>query len=77
MIRLEEAIALILKNTIELSTEILALDNSLGRILAGDIMSDIDMPPFDKSAMDGFACRKEDIGNVQRTTNVLWKFWII
>ena len=61
MIRLEEAIALILENTIELSTEILALDNSLGRILAGNILSDMDMPPFDKSAMDGFACRKEDI----------------
>lgn len=61
MIRLEEAIALILENTVELSTESTTLDNSIGRVLAGDILSDMDMPPFDKSAMDGFACRKEDI----------------
>jgi molybdopterin molybdotransferase len=32
-------------------------------VLAEDIISDMDMPPFDKSAMDGFACRFEDIGN--------------
>ncbi len=31
------------------------LSDSLGRILAEDIYSEIDMPPFDKSAMDGFA----------------------
>lgn len=34
---------------------------SLGRILAQDIFSDVDMPPFDKSAMDGFACKKQDL----------------
>ncbi len=34
---------------------------SLGRILAQDIYSDVDMPPFDKSAMDGFACKKQDL----------------
>ena len=28
-----------------------------GRVLAEDIRSDIDMPPFNKSAVDGFACR--------------------
>jgi len=31
------------------------LHESLGRILAEDICSEIEMPPFDKSAMDGFA----------------------
>ena len=37
--------------------------NSLGRILAMDVFSDMHMPPFDKSAMDGYACRKEDLKN--------------
>jgi len=36
---------------------------SLGRILAKDISSDMDMPPFDKATVDGFACRKADLGN--------------
>lgn len=34
---------------------------SLGRVLAEDITADVDMPPFDKSAVDGFACRKADL----------------
>lgn len=36
--------------------------DSLNRVLAQDIFADIDMPPFDKSAMDGYACREEDLG---------------
>lgn len=42
-------------------TEVVELNNSVGRIIAEDIISDVDMPPFDKSAMDGYACRMEDI----------------
>ena len=38
-----------------------ALEHALDRILASDIRSDIAMPPFAKSAMDGFACRMADI----------------
>ncbi|HKL66957.1 MAG TPA: hypothetical protein VJ877_03620, partial [Bacteroidales bacterium] len=34
---------------------------SLGRYLAEDIESDIDMPPFNKTAVDGYACRKADL----------------
>ncbi len=37
------------------------LADSLGRILAQDVRSDIDLPPFRKSAMDGFACRRADL----------------
>jgi len=33
----------------------------LGQVLAEDIVSDIDMPPFDKSLMDGFAVRSADL----------------
>ncbi len=39
------------------------LGQLIGRVLAEDIFSDINMPPFNKSAMDGFACRAEDILN--------------
>jgi len=39
------------------------LQDSLNRILAEDVHADRDMPPFDKSAMDGYACRREDIAN--------------
>jgi molybdopterin molybdotransferase len=47
----------------EMSTERISINDSLGRILAKDIVSDINMPPFPKSAMDGYAIRYEDLKN--------------
>ncbi len=44
--------------------ERVALSDSIGRILAEDIFSDMDMPPFDKSAVDGYACRMPVVGVV-------------
>lgn len=46
-----------------LGVEKIDFNESNNRILARDVISDIDMPPFDKSAMDGYACRIEDIKN--------------
>lgn len=39
------------------------LFHALQRTLAEDVYSDISMPPFNKSAMDGYACRKSDVKN--------------
>ncbi|MFA8343368.1 MAG: gephyrin-like molybdotransferase Glp [Rhodothermaceae bacterium] len=63
MIPFEEAIEIVEKNVRVLGTEKVKFTESLNRILAQDVHSDMDMPPFDKSAMDGFACRSEDIKN--------------
>ncbi len=43
-------------------TEYVPITQALNRILQQDIIADTDMPPFDKSAVDGYACRMEDIG---------------
>jgi molybdopterin molybdotransferase len=40
-----------------LAPEPVDLVDALGRVLAEDIASDLDLPPFDASAMDGFATR--------------------
>ena len=37
------------------------LSNALGRVLANDVIAPIDVPPFDTSAMDGYAIRHDDI----------------
>jgi len=40
------------------------LDNSaLGRVLREDVTSDMDLPPFNKAAMDGYACRRRDLAD--------------
>src|SRR5437867_1323528 len=43
-----------------------AIASSVGRVLASPIVSDIDLPPFDKSAMDGFAVHSSDFGGEPR-----------
>lgn len=63
MIRFEEALKIIRNETFNLETEIIPLQDSVQRILAQDVFSDVDMPPFNKSAMDGFACRRSDLGS--------------
>lgn len=40
--------------------ESVSISLALGRVLATDILSPIDMPPFDRAAMDGFAVVAED-----------------
>jgi len=41
-------------------TEKVLIFEALNRVLAVDVKSDIPMPPFNKSAMDGYACRFAD-----------------
>ena len=72
MIKFEEAFDIVLNSAkTSLDTERIEFTDSLGRILAEDVSSDINMPPFDKSAMDGFACRKKDINNELEIIEVL------
>jgi molybdopterin molybdotransferase len=56
-----EVMEIILRSASTLGSEEIALDEAAGRVLAEDVVSSIDMPPFNKSAMDGFACRRADL----------------
>ncbi len=71
MIKYEEAIEIVKGNFTLLGTERQDIKESLNRVLRENILSDMDMPPFDKSAMDGYACRKEDIGNELSVVSVI------
>lgn len=62
MIELKEALQIVLDSARPLGRERVDLADALGRILAEDVASDIDMPPFDKALVDGFACRRTDLG---------------
>jgi molybdopterin molybdotransferase len=63
MISFEQAIKIIMELVQPLDKERIDIDKSLNRILVEDVVSDIEMPPFNKSAMDGFACRRTDLSN--------------
>lgn len=53
-----------------LPAEEIALDDALGRVLAEDVASADAIPPFDNSAMDGFAVRAEDTRRASADSSV-------
>ena len=63
MIPFEKALEITLNSAITSGTERVGIFAACQRILAEDLHSDVSMPPFNKSAMDGYACRKSDIMN--------------
>ncbi|MGI8409894.1 MAG: hypothetical protein ACR2M8_08465, partial [Pyrinomonadaceae bacterium] len=63
MIRISEAFKIIKRETFSVGSEKVDLGKSVGRVLAEDIVADSDLPPFERSQMDGFAVRAEDTRN--------------
>ncbi|MCB1195047.1 molybdopterin molybdotransferase MoeA [bacterium] len=61
LIELETALGIILRETPLIGMENVPLQNAVQRICAEEVVSDIDIPPFDTSAMDGYAVRHEDV----------------
>ena len=60
MISIEEALALVFDGLAPLGTERVALEQAVGRVAAEPARSAVDLPPFDRSAMDGYAVRAAD-----------------
>lgn len=61
-VSLEKAEEIVRANTPVLDTERLPLMLCMGKILARDVAAAISQPPFRRSAMDGYAVRREDWG---------------
>ena len=45
---------------VQVGVETVALEAALGRVLAEDVRSEVDVPGFDRSNMDGFAVQASD-----------------
>lgn len=60
MISVEQARAIVLDRCRPLPFARAPLDQALGRFLAEPVTSDIDLPPFDKALVDGYAVRSSD-----------------
>jgi molybdopterin molybdotransferase len=63
MIKLDDALQIVLGSARPLGSERVELGNARNRVLAEDVASDMDMPPFDKALRDGYACRRADLGH--------------
>lgn len=63
MITFEEAFRIVTENHFRTGMESVALAEACGRALAEPVKSDMDMPPWNKSAVDGYACRHAELGH--------------
>jgi molybdopterin molybdotransferase len=72
-ISLEAALTQILMSVAPTASEEISIDDALGRVLAEPAISTVDLPPWDNSAMDGFAVRSADIAAATRETPVSLK----
>lgn len=61
MIAFEDALTCIMQQPVTINSEAVDFMDALGWVLAEDVVADMDMPPFDKSAVDGYACRRADL----------------
>ncbi len=70
MISVEEARAYVLKHFKPLEPERVPILEALDRVLAEDIVSDLNVPPFNNSAMDGYAVLADDIRGATKQSPV-------
>jgi molybdopterin molybdotransferase len=61
----------ILESVNLLAAESVGLEQSLGRVLAEDVRANRDLPPYDVSAMDGYALRSADLANIPAILEVI------
>ncbi len=66
LLTVDEAIGRILADITPLPDERVPLAESLGRVLAEAVRSDVNLPPFANSSMDGFAVRAADIAAARK-----------
>jgi molybdopterin molybdotransferase len=66
MISMDEAIRIVLQHTSAIDGTNVDLMDALGCTLREDVRSDIDMPPFDKATMDGYAVVGEDVADARQ-----------
>jgi len=68
----EEALELIYKNTQKKSIKILSIEKALGYILAEDVVASHNLPPYDNSAMDGYAVKVSDAGKCLKVEHTIF-----
>ena len=71
LLSVAEALARVTQGLVPLGTERVAIGQATGRVLAEDLAARLTQPPFDASAMDGYAVRAEDIAALPATLRLV------
>src|SRR5690242_6561197 len=67
----EEAIGRILADVVPVEHENVPLRDALGRVLAVDVVSPVELPPWDNSSMDGYAVRAVDVAGASANNSIV------
>jgi molybdopterin molybdotransferase len=70
-VKVEEALDIIYKQTQKQSTILLPIEDVLGYVLAQDVVAKHNLPPYDNSAMDGYAVKLEDSGKCVKVKHTI------
>ena len=71
MITVDQALSIVLDHVETLGSESVAIDQAHRRILAEDVRADMDLPPFDRARMDGYAVRSSDVSTAPMKLRVI------
>ena len=71
-VTVEQALELIYTNIKQKSLKIIPIEEALGTVLAQDITATHNLPPFDNSAMDGYAVKVSDSGKDVKVTHTIF-----
>lgn len=71
MLPIDKAKKIVASKIRPLGSESVALREAVGRILAEDVIADLDLPPFDRSQMDGFAVISSDTSDAPVTLRLV------
>ncbi|MEA2092100.1 MAG: gephyrin-like molybdotransferase Glp [Campylobacterota bacterium] len=71
-VTIKQALELIYKNTTKKSLKILPIEQALGSILADDIIATHNLPPYDNSAMDGYAVKVADADSCVKVAHTIF-----
>jgi molybdopterin molybdotransferase len=71
LLSVSDALGRVLDGLTPLEAEDVSLDDAQGRVLAADLAALVTQPPFDASAMDGYAVRGEDVSALPATLRMI------
>lgn len=71
-ISIEKALDIIYENTPKKQLKILPIESVLGMVLAQDIFAKHNLPPYDNSAMDGYAVKLSSASKLVRVTHTIF-----
>jgi molybdopterin molybdotransferase len=71
LLSVDDALTRVLDGLVPLEPERVAIENAYGRVLAENLAARLTQPPFDSSAMDGYAVRAADVASLPAKLQVI------